>query len=56
MNQSNAVAAIPAAQPFSLAPRNFDEAWRLAEWQAMTEDQRVEIVRAAFESNEPEPF
>lgn len=31
MNQSNAVAAIPAAQPFSLAPRNFDEAWRLAE-------------------------
>ncbi len=31
MNQSNAVAAIPAAQPFSLAPRNFDEAWRMAE-------------------------
>jgi hypothetical protein len=31
MNQSNAVATIPAAQPFSLAPRNFDEAWRLAE-------------------------
>lgn len=31
MNQSNAVAAIPAAQPFSLAPRNLDEAWRLAE-------------------------
>ncbi len=30
------------------------DAW--AEWQAMTEDQRVEIVRAAFESNEPEPF
>ena len=30
------------------------DAW--AEWQAKTEEQRVEIVRAAFENNEPEPF
>lgn len=28
----------------------------LAEWQAMTEKQRVEIVRAAFSNEEQEPF
>jgi len=30
------------------------DAW--AEWLAMTEEQRDEIVRAAFDNNEPEPF
>lgn len=28
----------------------------LAEWQEMTYEQRVEIVRAAFHNTEPEPF
>lgn len=35
-----------------------EQQWRdaYAEWLAMTEEQRVEIVRAALEDNEPEPF
>ena len=37
MNQSNAVAAIPAAQPFSLAPQSLDEAFRFADMLATSD-------------------
>lgn len=41
-------------QEADMTDQQWLDAW--AEWQAMTEDQRVEIVRAAFSNEEPEPF